>query len=172
MGNSALESVNFWGDESDPSNYKFIDKNAKSEIDNYHDNMEEKMTNMYETWLSEEIQNIDNFPYEDIKVLDKYPLEVSKQVLKVLIENSCLGQNYGPIEISRKKINEIDKVWLKQYLIEVASTCIDYSDEWEYRRLVELIIFVMPDLKKEILKLGAQSENEEVREVVEDFRNL
>ena len=53
------------------------------------------MTNMYETWLMEQIHSIANFPYEDIKILDKYPLDVSKQVLKVLIENSCLGQNYG-----------------------------------------------------------------------------
>ena len=64
---------------------------------------------MYETWLMEQIHSIANFPYEDIKILDKYPLDVSKQVLKVLIENSCLGQNYGPIDISRKKINEINK---------------------------------------------------------------
>lgn len=130
------------------------------------------MINRYETWLNKEIQSIENFPYEDIKLLDKYPLEVSKQVLKVLIENACQGQNYGPIEISRKKINEIDKNWLKQYFIEVANTCIDYSDEWEYRRLVELVIFVVPELKQKIFELGVQSENEEVREVVEDFQNL
>ena len=43
------------------------------------------MTNMYETWLMEQIHSIANFPYEDIKILDKYPLDVSKQVLKVLI---------------------------------------------------------------------------------------
>ena len=79
------------------------------------------MTNMYETWLMEQIHSIANFPYEDIKILDKYPLDVSKQVLKVLIENSCLGQNYGPIDISRKKINEINKDWLNQFLLEVAS---------------------------------------------------
>lgn len=125
------------------------------------------MTNMYETWLMEQIHSIANFPYEDIKILD-----VSKQVLKVLIENSCLGQNYGPIDISRKKINEINKDWLNQFLLEVASTCIDCSDEWEYRRLVELVVLVLPELKQEVLKLGAQSENEEVREVVEDFQNL
>ena len=76
------------------------------------------MTNMYETWLMEQIHSIANFPYEDIKILDKYPLDVSKQVLKVLIENSCLGQNYGPIDISRKKINEINKDWLNQFLLE------------------------------------------------------
>ena len=42
------------------------------------------MTNMYETWLMEQIHSIANFPYEDIKILDKYPLDVSKQVLKVV----------------------------------------------------------------------------------------
>ena len=46
------------------------------------------------------------------------------------------------------------------------------SDEWEYRRLVELVVLVLPELKQEVLKLGAQSENEEMREVVEDFQNL
>ena len=76
------------------------------------------------------------------------------------------------IDISRKKINEINKDWLNQFLLEVASTCIDCSDEWEYRRLVELVVLVLPELKQEVLKLGAQSENEEVREVVEDFQNL
>jgi len=134
--------------------------------------MEEKMTNRYETWLMEELQNIDNFPYEDIRLLDKYPLEVSKQVLKVLIENSCLGQNYGPIELGRKKISEIDKNWLKQYFIEVANECINYSDEWEYRRLLELVVYAIPELKHQVLEFGMNSENEEIREAVEDFQNL
>lgn len=130
------------------------------------------MTNRYETWLTEELQNIDNFPYEDIKLMDKYPLEVSKKVLKVLIENSCLGQNYGPIELGRKKIREINKEWLKQYFIEVASECINYSDEWEYSRLLELVVYAIPELKQKILEFGTNSESEEIREVVEDFRDL
>ena len=130
------------------------------------------MINRYEVWLIEELQKIDNFPYEDIKILDKYPLEVSKQVLKLLIENSCLGQNYGPIELGRKKINEIDKNWLKQYFVEVASACIDYSDEWEYRRLVELVLLVVPELKQKILEFGKKSENEEILEVVGEFQDL
>ena len=130
------------------------------------------MKNMYETWLIKKMQCIDGFSSEDVSELDKYPLEVSKRVLKLLIENSCLGQNYGTIEISRRKINKIDKCWLKRYFVEVASSCVDYSDEWEYRRLVELTAFVIPELKQEILKFGMLSENEEVREVANDFQNL
>ena len=91
------------------------------------------MTNKYEILLIEKIQSVDDFPYEDIKILDKYPLHVAMQILKVLIEYSCLGQNYAPIEISRRKVKEIDKIWLMQHFIEVASTCINFSDEWEYR---------------------------------------
>lgn len=128
--------------------------------------------NEYETWLIEKIRSIDDFPYEDIKILDSYPLYVSTQILKVLIENACLGQNYAPIEISRRKIKEIDKTWLDEHFIEVASTCINFSDEWEYRRLVELVVFAIPELKQEILNIGIKSANKEIREVVEDFQNL
>jgi len=130
------------------------------------------MTNRYETWLAEELQNIDDFPYEDIKLLDKYPIEVSKRVLKVLIENSCLGQNYGPIELGRKKIGEIDKEWLKQHFIEVANECINFSDEWEYSRLLELVVYAIPELKHRVFEFGINSENEEIREVVEDFQKF
>lgn len=126
----------------------------------------------YETWLIDEIENVLHYPYKHIKMLDEYPLEVSKQVLKILIHNACLGQNLGPIEISRRKIKEIDRTWLKQYFVVVVSTCTNCSDEWEYRRLVELTVLIVPELKQEIFQLGMQSENEEVREVIEDFQNL
>lgn len=128
------------------------------------------MKNKYEVWLIEELHKIKEFQYKDIKLLHQYPLAISKQVLKILIENSCLGQNYAPIELGRKKINEINKTWLKQYFLEVAQTCIDFSDEWEYRRLVELTSYVIPELKEQIFELGANSENEEVREVIDDYR--
>ena len=122
-------------------------------------------------WLMEEIQSIDNFPYEDIKILDKYPVDVSRQVLKVLIDNSSLGQNYGPIELGRKKIGEIvNREWLIQNFMKVADESINYSDEWEYRRLVELVDLYIPELKEKVLEKGINSDNEEIREVAEDFQ--
>ena len=127
--------------------------------------------NMYEMLLVDELKKINKFPYEDIQLIDKYPLCISKKVLKVLIENACLGQNYIPIELGRKKINEINKEWLNRYFLEVASSCINYSDEWEYRRLVELVVLVVPELKQRVLNIGKNSENEEIREVVEDYKD-
>lgn len=128
------------------------------------------MINMYELWLIERLEKIDNFRYNEINNLHLYPLSISKQVLRVLIENSCLGQNYAPIELGRKKIDEIDKDWLKQHFLAVAESCIDFSDDWEYRRLLELIVCVIPELKAAALEFGKDSENEDIREVVEDYK--
>ena len=127
--------------------------------------------NKYEMMLNNELQKINKFPYKDIQVIDKYPLYISKKVLKVLIENACLGQNIAPIELGRKKINEIKKEWLNRYFLEVAYSCIDFSDEWEYRRLVELVILDVPELKQKVLEMGRNSENEEIREAAEDYKD-
>ena len=125
---------------------------------------------MYEMMLINELQKINKFPYEDIPSIDKYPLCIAKKVLKVLIENACLGQNYAPIELGRKKLNEINKDWLNRNFLKVASSCIDYSDEWEYRRLVELVVLVVPELKQKVLDIGKNSKNEEIREIIEDYK--
>lgn len=75
------------------------------------------MINRYEVWLIKELQKIDNFPHEDIKLLDKYPLEIGRQVLRILIENSCLGQNYASIELARKKLVKLIKIGLSNILL-------------------------------------------------------
>ncbi len=112
------------------------------------------------------------FKYQDIKHLDEYPYDISKGVLRILIENACLGQNYAPIELARKKISEISVEWLKENVLEVAKSCIDFEDEWEYRHLMELIIEVIPELKNELLIIGENSENDEVKEIVEELREV
>ena len=126
---------------------------------------------IYEMDLIKEVNKTLDGIYDDISHLDQYPLPVSKKVLGILIQNACLGQNCGPIELGRKKIGEIDnRDWLIKYFIEVADENIDYSDEWEFRRLVELVMLCVPELKECVLSKGANSENEEVREAVEDYR--
>ncbi len=129
----------------------------------------EKVKSEYEIMLMERINRIDGFTYDDIKTVDKYPLEIAQRVLKELLKNACLATNYLPIELGRKKINEINKEWLKQNLVFVTEKCIDYSDEWEYRRLLELVVLTIPELKSEILEKGKKTGNEEIREVVTDF---
>lgn len=127
---------------------------------------------IYEIALMQKINKISNDVYENISCLDKYPLSVSKKVLEVLISNACLGQNIMPITLGRKKIGEIiNHNWLMQYFMEVADEVINYSDEWEYQRLLELVMICIPELKEEILSRGINSENEAIREIIEDYKD-
>lgn len=123
----------------------------------------------YEQTLMNNINQVSNFNFSDIKDLDKYPLEISTRVLKMLIESACLSQNYRSIELGREKIGEIDKTWLKEHFIDIAYSCIDLNDEWEYRRLLELVSVTSPELKQDIVAQGLDSSNEEVREAAMDF---
>lgn len=127
--------------------------------------------NQYECRLLKDLEKCSGFNYHDVKLVDKYPIKVSLQVLKVLLEWACQPQNIAAIELGRKKIAEIDGLWLQQHLLEVATQCVDFSDEWEYRRFVELVVIVTPNLKNRVLMIGMHSDNEEIREVVEDFKD-
>lgn len=129
----------------------------------------ENIMDVYEEMLISKLNKIKGFKYNDIKILQSYPIDISTSVLRVLIENACLSQNYRSIELGRKKIDEIDKIWLKEHFINVANSCINFNDEWEYRRLLELAKKTLPGLVQEVIKRGLSSINGEVREAAMDF---
>ncbi len=52
----------------------------------------------------------------------------------------------------------------------MAKECIDFSDYWEYRRLLELIVLVLPEVKLEALKICEDSEDEDIRDVIDDYK--
>ncbi len=120
-------------------------------------------------YFSEKMRKIDGFSYAEVMHLHNYSNDMAERVLEELIGAACLAQNTTIINIGRKMINEIDKQWLKEHFIASSEKVVDYDDEWDYRRLVELTVLVIPSLKQEILNKGYNSENEEIREVIEDY---
>lgn len=125
----------------------------------------------YEEYLCHKLNQIDGFHYENIKRLEKCPAETADLVLKTLIEWACQSQNEANIMLGRKKILEINGGWLRLHIVECARNCLDLSDEWEYRRFLELIVLAAPELKASALALGEDSENSEIREAADDFRD-
>ncbi|MXQ54915.1 hypothetical protein [Shimazuella alba] len=82
---------------------------------------------------------------------------------------ACQGQNLGPITLARKQIKLIHQDWLLEHIPKVANDCINFDDEWEYRRLLELIDETVPSLLKWTVEKGKDSLHEEVREASKDF---
>lgn len=131
------------------------------------------MKDRYETILMEAVNKISDKIYGNIKYLDQYPLYIAKQVLGILIQNACLSQSYRLIELGRNKIGEImNHNWLIEHFMETTDENIDYADEWEYRRFLELVMLCVPELKDIALAKGMHSENEEVLEAAADFMDM
>lgn len=117
--------------------------------------MEYSNSSPYEEQLRKHVNKISEGSYDNIKDIIKYPNQISLKILRILIEYACLGQNIAPIELARKKIKEIDSGWLNNFIPQVAQMCICFEDEWEYRRLLELIEEAAP----EFIKMGNFSRN-------------
>ena len=129
------------------------------------------MGDVYEKRIMADIEAVQVGAYFNMVNIDKYPQEIACLILQKLLEWACQPQNVTAIVTARNKISEIDKDWLKRYFIEVVRKCIDFSDDWEYRRLMELVVFVVPELKDDALELVKNSENENIQEVVQDYKN-
>lgn len=126
--------------------------------------------NPYEKRIIDDIETVQFGCYNDMNNLHKYPEGLSRQILRKIIEWACKPQNVTPILLARKKIGEINKDWLKIHFLDVAKECIDFSDYWEYRRLLEVIVLELPEQKVIALKLCENSEDEDIQEVIEDYK--
>ena len=131
--------------------------------------METMAKSFYEEWIINNLNKISGFKYEDVSRLDEFPLEISLEVLKVLVGFACESQNDVPIMLGRANICKIDKSWLAQHLIEVAKSCLDLNDEWEYRRLFELVLEAVPELKQEVADIGFNSADDDIKEAAADY---
>jgi hypothetical protein len=52
----------------------------------------------------------------------------------------------------------------------VIINAISFDNEWEYRRLLELLVETCPNMMSNIISKGLLSKNEEVVEAAEDFQ--
>ncbi len=111
-----------------------------------------------------------NFPEENICILDRYDSCISEKVLSILLEWACYGQNAAGIMMGRKKIAEIPREWLKTHLPGVVRRDFEYSDYWNYRRLLEVVIEVVPELKDTILSINSETADEDLIEIINDFK--
>jgi len=111
-----------------------------------------------------------NFQEENIYILDRYDNGISERMLSILLEWACYGQNTSGIMTGRKKIAEIPKAWLKTHLLNVVKKDFDYSDYWSYRRLLEVVVEIVPELKDMILSINSETADKDLIEIINDFK--
>ena len=102
--------------------------------------------------------------------IDTMPVSCAEQVVKILLEWACYGQKDAGILLGRSLLGHIPKQWLRNHMISVVREFFDYRDEWNYRRLMELVILLIPEEKDTFLALNANSDDADLLEVIDDYR--
>ena len=128
------------------------------------------MTDWREERLKEELNRIDGFQIDDLCRLDMYNKDIAQKVLSILLEWACYGQNVAGIMMGRRKISEIPIEWLELNLVCTVKNYFDYSDDWNYRRLLEVVVESVPKLTEEILLLNENTDSQDILEIIDDFK--
>lgn len=95
--------------------------------------------------------------------------EIANRALGLLLDHACKAQNAGVITWARTALTEMPEWWLEMHLRPVAEAYINFEDEWEYRRLIELLRACCPNLITHFIQFGLASGKQEVRDSAEDF---
>jgi len=64
---------------------------------------------------------------------------------------------------------QIPHAWIKENFIPVASSIIDFNDDWEYRRMLEVTELLSQELLAWGVQIGQSSDDPEVKEASVDF---
>ena len=120
--------------------------------------------------LSDSIDKFWKDGLSQISDIHKIPNEIGLEVLKIIISTACHRQNITPIVLANEVVSKIDKEWLKINIPIAAEKIVCFDDYWEYRRLLELIYDNVPELLEWGIIKGSYSQDEDVKEAVEDFR--
>ena len=123
----------------------------------------------FEVDLIARLDGVARGAFENLEVIDRFPDPVSKKVVSILLQQACQSQHIGSINVARKAIARIPNGWLALVLDELVAESLDLSDEWEYRRLLELLALNLVDQLSVYIRHGIESLDTEICHAAEDY---
>ena len=120
--------------------------------------------------LSDSIDEFWKGGLSQISDLHKIPNEIGLEVLKIIMSTACHRQNIAPIELANEVIRKVDREWLRKNMIVAAEEIVCFEDDWDYIRLLEMIHRNVPELLEWGISKGIDSKDENIIDVVEQFK--
>ena len=97
------------------------------------------------------------------------PTDTGHAVLTYLLELACQSQNVLNIELGRKALLALPRMWLLAHIEEDAEPLVQLNDEWEYRRLLEVYSKLDSTLTRKLAMRGIDNSDIGIREACKDF---
>jgi hypothetical protein len=90
--------------------------------------------------------------------------------LRSAIQLACQPQNSHRIEAGRQAVIALPREWVLRSMDQAAADCLDLTDYWQYRRLLELASQLDDDLVRRFVAIGIRSDDENILEAACDFQ--
>ena len=98
--------------------------------------------------------------------------EPSLDELRAAVQLACQPTHVGRIVAGRARVLAMPREWVLSRIELLAVEALNLSDDWEYRRLLELADSLDPGLVRRLQPIGLASGNPHVREAAEDFQAM
>jgi len=119
--------------------------------------------------LENQLSRISSQAFNQLGEINGLDIRVAKRIALVILEFSCLAQNHGSIVAGRRAFKQMPQQWVIENLPGLVEEVINLSDEYEYRRLLDVLHEAGSPLLQEYRELGLASANEELREAATEF---
>lgn len=104
-----------------------------------------------------------------LRVIEYLEVEERQCLLDDILQLASVG--HSDIEGCRKAILSLPKTWLLENIERSAKPLLKDGTDEEYRRLLELYIEIDRELTETLVRRALQHEDQDIREVGEDFQN-
>lgn len=107
----------------------------------------------------------------DLEYPDRLSDTQGRKIVSIVLGFACCAQSVGAIEAGRRIFGRLPEKWTENHFAEVAMTAVDFDDEWEYRRLLELLRIMNSKEMPVCIDVGLRSENSEIVEIAKEFQD-
>jgi hypothetical protein len=87
---------------------------------------------------------------------------------KQALLNACDASHVQNILKGQETILSMSRPWVISHINGIARDILDLSDEWHFRRLLELYQKIDPNLYHDLVDFGLQSSNDDIVEAAKD----
>ena len=109
----------------------------------------------------------------DISNIDKIPTSEAQNILVEILEMGCKSQNVKNIQLGRDAINKLPEDWLLNQLPGIVEQHMFLEkewQEWEFRRLAEMLQYNFPCAFVWLIDYAKQLRNHEIDGIIADLR--
>ena len=103
--------------------------------------------------------------------IGEWPDSAGRMIVNTLLEQACESQNVGRILSARTALLSLPRDWLSRLLPGAIRDVVALDDEWEYRRLIELLKDLDRPLFEAYVDYGLAAGQGEIYEAASDLRD-